>query len=99
MSAPLKFPLTLYVCPACETVDQDQDYTGGHDFNTHPECHRNQRVPVRVIAFDTAVWVLTTALVGAGMPRQRAEVTAIELLNDAERIADVTAQPYREEEL
>jgi hypothetical protein len=95
----LRFPLDLYVCPECQTVDQDQYFTGGHDFAANPRCHRNQRVPVRVIAFDTAVWVLTTALVGAGIPRQRAEVTAIELLNDAERIADVTAQPYTEEEL
>lgn len=41
-------PLTMYRCPVCGTWDQDEHYTGGHDFDRFPDCHKNQRVPVRV---------------------------------------------------
>jgi hypothetical protein len=41
-------PPTIYECPVCGTWSEDADYTGGHDFARFPDCHRNQRVPVRV---------------------------------------------------
>jgi hypothetical protein len=41
--------ITVYVCPVCGTWDESEHYTGGHDFDRFPECHRNQRVPVRYV--------------------------------------------------
>lgn len=41
--------IEVYVCPVCGTHDLDEHYTGGHDFDRYPDCHRNQRVPVRYV--------------------------------------------------
>lgn len=46
-------PPTMYVCPVCGTWDQDEHYTGGHDWDVDPECHRNQRVPVQVVVAES----------------------------------------------